>query len=256
MAAIPWSVTVNDGANPIDNVYVLVSTDAAGTSIVTAGYTDAFGIVAFTLDPGVYYFWKTKSQYSFTNPETDTVVAPETGGTFSGTVIPSGVGANSYGTPSGVGALIPRYANGVGTFLTTDRPTLGQVVAFIDQVSSLINGILSQNGFVVPVTQADVVLSLSMFVQEEVAAIAEGINGSGRFGPTAKQPNRSRFKIVMDDVETFILTNSEGFARLGAARSQNATSGIGYRDTDEAGDSIVPLFERKAFGNIVQEWDE
>lgn len=162
---------------------------------------------------------------------------------------------NSYGTPDGVAALTPRYANGGGTFCATDRPTLQQVVDFLDQVSSLVNGILAQNGFVVPVTQPDVLLSLKMFVQEEVAAIAEGINGSGRFGPTTKAPNRSRFNVIMTDVEDFVLSHADGWEQLGAARSGSAFGEIGFRGTDQSGDRIVPLFERKAHGNIVQEWD-
>ena len=258
MAAIPWSVTVNDGANPIDSVYVWASTDLAGAVIATSGYTNAFGVVQFTLDPGSYYFWKSISGYSFTNPEADIVVAPETGSTFSGTIVSSSVGANSYGSPSGVAALTPRYANGVGTFLTTDRPSLQGVINLIDQVSGLLNSILSQSGFLVPVSSVlapDVILALTIFVQEEVASIVEGINGSGRFGPTSKTPNQSRFNLIMIDIQDFIIANADGFERLGAQRTKSAVGTIGFRDHDQAGDEIVPLFERKAFGNVVQEWD-
>lgn len=168
------------------------------------------------------------------------------------------VGANSYGSAAGVAVLVPRYANGTGTFATGDRPALASVEALIDQVSGLLNSILAQNGFTIPVSNTlapSVVLALTIFVNEEVAAIAEGINGSGRFGPTTKQPNKSRFRIILDDIQDFILMNADGFERLGAVRSQSAVGTIGFRDHDQAGDVIVPLFERKAFGNVVQEWD-
>lgn len=258
MAAIPWKVTVNDGTNPIDSVYVWVSTDLAGAVVATSGYTDAFGELQLTLDPGTLYFWKSISGYSFTNPETVAVAAPGTGTTFSGTIVASSVGANSYGTPNGVAALTPRYANGVGTFLTTDRPSLQTVINLLDQVSGLLNSMLSQSGFLIPVSNVlapDVVLALTIFVQEEVAAIVEGINGSGRFGPTNKAPNQSRFNIIMTDIQDFIIANSDGFERLGAQRTKSAIGTIGFRDHDQAGEDIVPLFERKAFGNTVQEWD-
>jgi hypothetical protein len=255
MAAIPWSVTVNDSVNPIDSVYVWVSTDLAGSSIATSGYTDAFGLLQLALDPGTLYFWKSISGYSFTNPETVAVALPGTGSTFSGTIVAASVAVNSYGTPPGVAALTPRYANGVGTFLTTDRPSLQTVINLLDQVSGLLNSMLAQSGFQTPIVQADVVLALTIFVQEEVASIAEGINGSGRFGPTTKAPKQSRFNLIMEDLQIFITNNADGFETLGAIRSHSAIGTIGFRDHDQAGDEIVPLFERKAFGNTVQEWD-
>lgn len=72
--AISWTVTVDDGANPLDGVEVWVTTDLAGLNIVASGTTDALGEVDFMLDAGDYYFWKQLSGYNFTNPEADTVV--------------------------------------------------------------------------------------------------------------------------------------------------------------------------------------
>jgi hypothetical protein len=258
VTAIPWSATVDDGTNPLDNVLVWISTDLAGASVVTSGYTDTFGFAQFSLDMGDLYFWKQKSGYSFVNPELVTVTDVDplvTGSVFSGTIIPVGIAANSYGSPSGVAALVPRYANGVGTFLTTDRPTLGQVIILIDEVSSLINGILAQQGFVIPVVQPDVKLSLDMFTNEEVASICEGINGSGRFGPTNKQPGKSRFSIIMTDVEDFILTHADGWEIIGVPRTHSTIGKIGFRDVDQSGESVTPIFERKAFDNVFEEWD-
>jgi hypothetical protein len=31
---------------------------------------------------------------------------------------------------------------------------------------------------------------------------------------------------------------------------------IAYRDTDESGSEVVPLFQRKAFGDVTINWDE
>jgi len=148
----------------------------------------------------------------------------------------------SYGTAAGVGALVPRYANSSVTFDGTTRPTLTTVTALLASINSRLDIMLSSAGFTVPITDADIVPTLDFFVNEEVAAIAEGINGSGRFGPTAKKPGGSRFAIIT----------------MGAARSgQSVTAGMAYRDTDEAGDTIYPLFERKAFGDapFCKDWD-
>ncbi len=164
--------------------------------------------------------------------------------------------ANSYGDPDEVAALVPRHANLVTKFDAGTRPTLLQVESLCDQVSALVNALLSQNGFSIPVTNADAVLLLDYFVNEEMASIAEGIHGSGRFGPTAKKGgSRGRFALVMDDVQSFVESNAIGLERLGATRTYDPIAGISYRGQDEGGDDTSPIFQREAFGNVFKEWD-
>lgn len=157
-------------------------------------------------------------------------------------------GPNSYGSTAEVAALVPRYAGEEGDFTAGTRPTIIQVENLINQVSGIINSFLSRWGFSIPVTQADVVLSLEFFVIEEVAAICEGINGSGRFGPTADRPAPSRFGTILKDAKLFVEENALGFERLGAARTYSESAGIGFRDTDNSGDATFPLFERDHYG--------
>jgi hypothetical protein len=128
------------------------------------------------------------------------------------------IGAHSYGSTANVAALTPRYVDKV-TFLftTATRPTLATVETQINQISSLANSMLSDAGFVTPITQADVKLAIDAFIDEEVAAIVEGINGSGRFGPTTKEPGQSRYRLIVDDLKLFIQSNRQGFINLGAA---------------------------------------
>jgi hypothetical protein len=153
------------------------------------------------------------------------------------------IGANSYGTTGGVSALTPRYATSGGVFDTTTRPTIATVEAQIDQISGLCNSILAQAGFKVPITQADCKLAIDIFVNEEVAAIVEGINGSGRFGPTTKEPGKSRFALIMDDLQAFVTANAGGFENMGATRSSD-TMTIGYSTAD-----YEPLFTRDQYGS-------
>jgi len=166
------------------------------------------------------------------------------------------VGANSYGTAAGVASYVPRYANGSATFDGTTRPKLTQIESFIDQISSLVNAILASNGFHTPITQADVKLAITIFVEQEVAAIAEGINGSGRFGPTTKTPNKSRFQIIMEDISAFILEHADGFENLGAERDQPTGMEILTRGVDAAGKESFPIFQREAFGNVFENWTD
>ena len=166
------------------------------------------------------------------------------------------IAANSYGSSGEVAALAPRYASH-GVFDITTRPTLAQVENLIDQVSAVMNTALAQDGFAIPMAQADARLMLALFVTEEVAAIVEGINGSGRFGPTTKGPGRSRFAIVLDDVQGFLAANATGLGRLGAERTATPAGGIGYRDSDASGRETFPLFQRRAFGDDAyqEDWD-
>ncbi len=158
------------------------------------------------------------------------------------------IDANSYGSTDGVAALTPRYANASGVFDATTRPILTTVEGLIDQLSGILNTMLAEQGFTIPISQTTCKLALDMFVNEEAAAVVEGINGSGRFGPTVKVPNKGRFMLIMDDVQGFIAANAAGFERLGATRAFKFTDGIAFRDSDEAGDETFPIFERKSFG--------
>lgn len=165
------------------------------------------------------------------------------------------LGSNSYGDTDEIAALIPRRASS-GSFDETTRPTLAQLESIVNQVSAVVNAVLSQAGFSIPISQADAKLMLDLFVNQEAAAIVEGINGSGRFGPTAKRTGgKGRFTIIMEDVEAFIKAQAVGIERLGATRTYDPIAGIGYRSTDVSGDSISPIFQREAFGNAFDDWD-
>jgi hypothetical protein len=165
---------------------------------------------------------------------------------------------NSYGDVDEIAALVPRYANSVVEFDTSTRPSLLQVESHCDQVSAMLNAVLATNGFAIPVTDADAVLLLDLFVNQEVASIAEGINGSGRFGPTKASSSASpggRFALIMADVESFVENNALGLERLGATRTYDPIAGISFRSGDEGGDDTAPIFQRDAFGNKFKDWD-
>lgn len=161
------------------------------------------------------------------------------------------IGANSYGSVAGVAALTPRFS---GTdFAATTRPTLAQVESWINQVSGMLNSVLSEAGFDIPVSQADAKLMLDAFTNEEVAAMVEGVNGAGRFGPAAAGKSSRRkghFAMILEDARAFIEVHALGIERLGATRTYSQTAGLGFRDTDASGDETHPLFQREDFGEI------
>ena len=128
-----------------------------------------------------------------------------------------------YGTTDDVAALAPRYADGTGVFTVSTRPTLAQVTTFLNQVSSMLNSVLAEEGFTVPITDAGVTPMLDAFANQEVAELVEGVNGSGRFGPKSEGGETSRFSVLNADVRGFIKGNRVGIERMGAAKA----------DTDE-----------------------
>jgi len=166
------------------------------------------------------------------------------------------VSARSYGTAAQVAAMTPRYALS-GAFHVATRPTLEQVEIWIDQVSAVVNTLLAEAGFTIPITQADAVLMLAGIVVSACADKAEYANRAGRFW-TEQAVDRgiSIEKTLRNEISDWINTHAKGLENLGAARAQESGSEIFFRETDNAGETVVPLFERKAFGDRTQEWDE
>jgi hypothetical protein len=163
----------------------------------------------------------------------------------------------SYGSRAGVGALAPRWAGTDNDFANTTRPTPENVEEWLAQVSSILDIALNQAGFDTPIEDNSVTPALDAFINAEVAAMVEGVNGSGRFGPTAKKgaKARSRFDIITDDAADFVMKFAVGIERMGVDKSYDLTAGMGYRDTDKSGQETHPLFQRKAFGETYRDDD-
>jgi len=169
------------------------------------------------------------------------------------------VDTNSYGTPAGVAVWVPKFTNKAGTFDDTTNPTLPQLIAWIDQVSSLINAQLATDGFTIPVSEPTVVPMLTAFVEQEVGAMVEGVNGSGRLGPRALRQRgggTARWEMLNADVMAFLSSVKVGLEQQGAERTRDFTSGLGFREFDESGDTVEPLFQREGFGETYKKWDQ
>ena len=163
------------------------------------------------------------------------------------------VDANSYGTAAGVAAHVPRIVRGTtGLFDATTRPTITTVETWLDEVSALLNAMLAQMGFTIPISQADAKRMLDLWANQEVAAICEGVNGAGRF----RNLTDSRMTLMASEVQKFIEDNARGIQALGAPRARNTTRGLHFRSTDERGNAVHPLFQRDAHGDVPTNWDD
>lgn len=165
--------------------------------------------------------------------------------------------ANSYGDTGEVGVMCPLYATATGsTFDTTTLPTLLQVESMVDQVSSVVNVLLAEAGFAIPVSQADAKLALDLFVNQEAAWYAEYANGAGPFVPTAMEMRTpSPQRMVLKDAEAFIGEHADGLEALGATRTRSLTYGLTCRTEDAAGNALVPPFSVRQVGHDIPIWD-
>lgn len=167
------------------------------------------------------------------------------------------IGDNSYGSVAEVAALTPHYATATGsTFDTGTVPTLTQVEKFIDRVSAIVNVLLAEEGFAIPVSQADAKLALDEFTVMQSAHLVEFANGAGPFIAGSEELRYGTpTRVLMRDAELFIQDHAIGFEQLGATRTRHMTDGLECRTEDDAGDVIEPIFQRKMMGNVVIDWD-
>jgi len=68
-----YTLTSSVDGTPIAQADVWVTTDEAGNNVVAAGSTSDLGAITVYLDPGIYYFWRAKAGWTFTNPDTEVV---------------------------------------------------------------------------------------------------------------------------------------------------------------------------------------
>lgn len=167
------------------------------------------------------------------------------------------IGANSYGSVAEVAALTPLYATATGqTYDANTRPTLTQVEKFIDRVSGIVNVLLAEAGFAIPVSQATAKLLLDDFVVMQVVHLAEFANGAGPFVSGGTEMRyESPTRVIMRDAELFIAAHAAGIEALFSTRTRHLTYGLQIRTEDDAGDEIVPIFQRKMMENVIEDWD-
>ncbi len=163
------------------------------------------------------------------------------------------LGPNSYGSVAEVEALTPRWTAG-GTYTAASRPMLAQVEKFIDRVSGILNVLLAEQGFTIPVSQVDAKLALDQFVVAQTSDLCGYVNSAGRFFQD-KNLGTSPWSAIFKEAEDFISEHADGLGLLGATRVRAGVTGLATLLTDDAGNPIEPFFDRKQFGNRVTDWD-
>jgi len=166
------------------------------------------------------------------------------------------ISTNSYGSVEEVAALARRYTDN-GSFATTTNPSLTQVEQFIDRTSSTINVILAGSGFQIPITQTDAKAAIAAIVIEAVVDLCHAANSAGRFfTERALERGIAPMKVIRQEMADWVADNAAGLAAMGAARVTPDAGQVAFRDTDESGDEIHPIFQRDAYGNSFKDWDK
>lgn len=165
------------------------------------------------------------------------------------------IGDNSYGTVAEVAALTLRYTH-AGSYDATTRPTLTQVETFVDRVSAILNVLLAEAGFAIPVTQADAKLALDDFAVDQAAELCHAANGAGTYAPGSEVlRGRTPREAIIEAAAAFVSDHADGLEALGATRERHLTEGLACRTEDDGGDEIVPMFQREMMGNAIVDWD-
>lgn len=168
------------------------------------------------------------------------------------------LGGNSYGTVDEVGALTPLYATASGTtYDAATRPTLTQVEKFLDRVSAIVNVLLAEAGFAIPVSQADAKLALDEFVIAQAVELCHAANGAGPYAPGSEEMRYgSPFRTITKEAASFISDHADGLEALGATRARGITEGLACRTETGGGDDVIPLFSTRQMGNVLTDWTE
>jgi hypothetical protein len=159
------------------------------------------------------------------------------------------IGANSYGTVAGVAAFCRIYTN-AGSFDGTTIPTLTQVEGFIDQTSALLNSSLAGQGFAIPIVQADAKLACDGIVNQLVSDLSHAANTAGRFfSERSLAGGLSVWAQVRKEIDEWVSDSATGLSALGASRRVESALTIGFRDGDDNGDAVEPIFARDQYGS-------
>ncbi len=163
------------------------------------------------------------------------------------------VGANSYGAATDVAVLTGKFTSS-GAFTTGTHPTLAQVEGWIDQVSATLNILLAKQGFTIPISQADCVLALKLFVVTAVADLVNYANSAGRFFQD-KNMKTGPWQAIQKEAAAFIEKEAAGLEELGATRNHKMSAGLKTTTKTDSGETIEPAFDRRQFSNMNTDWD-
>lgn len=124
----------------------------------------------------------------------------------------------AYGTHTDVAALARTWTDN-GAFSTTTNPTQAQVITWIDEVSVLADIALANEGFVVPVVEAEVIKALTVKVAALVADLCHLAHAKGRlFSDRIQSSADDVMTVISKDLASWVKRNAIGLEAMGVPR--------------------------------------
>jgi len=153
----------------------------------------------------------------------------------------------AYGTIAEVAALSKRYAGASGDFTgaaPNQRPTAAEVTVFLNRISSMLDLMLAQLGYTVPVTNTESVLILDEFAVQHAVYLVYAANGAGPYSPGSEQlRGQTPFQMIAKEARAYFQDWGNGFELLGAERPRGYTYGLAATIEDADGDALEPPFD-------------
>lgn len=130
-----------------------------------------------------------------------------------------------YGSVASVASAAKMWTNN-GSFLDADiygdgatRPTLTEVETWLEQLSSQMDIVLTNYGFVTPVTESTVLPALDGIISRLCSDLVNAANSSGRFfSEKAIERGLSAWMQAISDLDGWVKQNEEGLEGMGAEK--------------------------------------
>jgi len=108
------------------------------------------------------------------------------------------------------------------------NPTLTQVETWLDQISSQMDLSLGTHWFITPIddgTAPEAFNAVSMYIAQLVADLVHAANSSGRFfTERAVERGITPMKQLLQDIESWVNTNEDGFVAMGVPQKQHSST--------------------------------
>jgi hypothetical protein len=153
----------------------------------------------------------------------------------------------SYGSVAGVEAYVRHIAG--AAFSVSTKPTLTEVQAFLDQRSAILDGWLAQQGYAVPVTQANALLVLANFANAGAACDVELTQRAAGYSPDDQNRRENKFCAQFMKAEAYIESGALAALGVPTVGAPGPLAGLSVGGVTSGGLRLRPVFKRTSLGN-------
>jgi len=161
---------------------------------------------------------------------------------------------NSYSNIADIVAVTRHLLDGGVSYTPNTKPTLIEVEAFIDDVSSDLNDAIASHGFTVPISTAGPKRSCDLWVRSKVAALVELTQRGTGFDGEEDSRYGSLWNLF-DEAYEWVAKRADGWKAQGVTTTEDSSDSLAYtglynhdQRTDPDSTTIEqPMFRRRQF---------